>query len=135
MSKAKRAGLLFVFVWFALGGLGHFMLTPFFVSIVPPSIPYPAAAVLVSGVFELLGALGVLWLPTRRAAGYGLALLTLAVTPANVYMWQHPELFPKIPPTLLGVRLVVQVLLLVCILWSTSRPDDAVATRDGKGEP
>ncbi|MCP3020129.1 DoxX family protein [Cupriavidus basilensis] len=125
MSKAKRAGLLFVFVWFALGGLGHFMLTPLFVSIVPPSIPYPAAAVLVSGVFELLGALGVLWLPTRRAAGYGLALLTLAVTPANVYMWQHPELFPKIPPSLLGIRLVVQVLLLVCILWSTSKAGES----------
>ncbi|WP_144409983.1 hypothetical protein [Cupriavidus basilensis] len=81
------------------------------------------------------GAMGVLWLPTRRAAGYGLALLTLAVTPANVYMWQHPELFPKIPPSLLGIRLVVQVLLLACILWSTSRQDDAVATRDGKCEP
>lgn len=77
----------------------------------------------------------MLWRPTRRAAGYCQALLTLAVTPANVYMWQHPELFPKIPPSPLGIRLVVQVLLLVCILWSTSRQDDAVATQDGDGEP
>jgi uncharacterized membrane protein len=34
--------------------------------------------VLISGVFELIGALGLLWPSVRRAAGMGLFLLTIA---------------------------------------------------------
>jgi uncharacterized membrane protein len=74
----------------------------------------------VSGVFELLGAAGLLWRPTRRAAGVGLFLLTLAVTPAHFYMLQKPELFASVPYWALVVRLPVQVGLLALIAWSTS---------------
>ncbi len=119
MSKYKLAGLVFVFLWFFGGGLGHFVATGFFVGIVPPYIPWPLAAVYVSGVFELLGALGLISVATRPWAGVGLLLLIVCVSPANIYMWQHPELFPKFPPALLGVRLVIQVLLIMLVWWST----------------
>ena len=55
----------------------------------------------------------------RPWAGWGLILLTLAVTPANVHMWLHPEQFPDMPYWALSLRLVIQVLLLACIWWST----------------
>ncbi|MDB5978652.1 MAG: DoxX family multipass rane protein [Nevskia sp.] len=122
MSKYKRAGLVFVFLWFFGGGIGHFVVTDFFVGIVPPYIPWPLAAVYVSGVFELLGAFGLIPRATRPWAGAGLLLLILCVSPANIYMWQHPELFPKFPPALLGVRLVIQALLIVVVWWSTRVP-------------
>ncbi len=61
--------------------------------IAPPYIPWPWAAVIVSGVFELLGAAGILWRPTRHMAGLGLMALTVAVSPAHIYMLQQPELF------------------------------------------
>lgn len=115
----KRTGLTIVFLWFAFGGVAHFALTELEMRIVPPAIPWPRAAVLVSGVFELLGAAGILIPATRRAAGIGLFLLTIAVTPANVYMLQHAELF-NVPRWALIVRLPFQVLLLALILWSTS---------------
>ncbi len=85
----KRIGLIVVFLWFLIGGVAHFSLTDVEMRIVPPVIPWPRAAVLISGVFELLGAVGILIPATRRAAGIGLFLLTIAVTPANVYMLQH----------------------------------------------
>ena len=88
-------------------------------SIVPPYIPAPRAAVWASGVFELLGAAGLLFPSTRRMAGWGLFLLTLAVTPANVYMLQRHELF-AVPVWVLVVRLPVQLALLALILWSTA---------------
>ena len=47
-----------------------------------------------SGVFELLGAVGLMARPTRRAAGIGLFVLTILVTPANLYMWRRPSFFP-----------------------------------------
>ena len=52
----------------------------------------------------------------RRLAACGLFILTLCVTPANLYMWQHPDLFPSFPPTLLAARLALQAFLLGCIL-------------------
>ena len=120
-SKAtwRRVGLAFVFFWFLIGGIAHFAATDLEMTIVPPYIPWPRAAVLVSGVLELLGAAGLLWRPTRRAAGLGLFALTMAVTPAHVYMLQRPELF-NVQYWALVVRLPVQVALLVLILWSTA---------------
>jgi uncharacterized membrane protein len=114
----KRVGLVLVFLWFAIGGVAHFTLTELEMRIVPAWIPWPRAAVLVSGVFELLGAVGILIPMTRRAAGIGLFLLTIAVTPANVYMLQHAELF-HIPRWALIARLPFQALLLALIIWST----------------
>ena len=121
-SKRRRAGLAIVFLWFLIGGIAHFALTETEMRIVPPWVPWPRAAVLVSGVFELLGAAGLLWQPTRRAAGWGLFALTLAVTPAHFYMLQRPELFPSVPYWALLVRLPLQVALLALIVWSTKRP-------------
>lgn len=119
MSKARLAGLGFVFLWFFLGGIGHFVQTDFFVRIVPPYIPWPLAAVYASGVFEIIGALALFSATLRPWAGYGLLLLIVCVTPANLWMWQHPDLFPQFPPPTLSLRLVIQVLLLACVWWST----------------
>lgn len=114
----KRAALSLVFLWFTIGGVAHFVLTDAEMHIVPPFIPWPRAAVLVSGVFELLGAVGILIPVSRRAAGIGLSLLTIAVTPANVYMLEHAQAF-SVPRWALMMRLPFQVALLAMILWST----------------
>lgn len=118
MTVARRVGLGFVFLWFFIGGIAHFVATDIETSIVPPYIPWPRAMVLISGVFELLGAAGILIPRVRRAAGIGLIVLTIAVTPANVYMLQHAERF-GVPEWLLIARLPLQVLLLMLIAWST----------------
>lgn len=122
MRYARYAGLAIVFAWFFLGGISHFTKVDFFLAIVPPYVPFPLAAVYVSGVFEILFAIGILIPATREWAGNLLILLTLAVTPANVHMWLHPDLFPDVSPTFLSIRLVVQVLLLALIWWSTRTP-------------
>lgn len=126
VSRGRLAGLAVVFLWFLVGGIAHFVATETEMRIVPPYIPWPRAAVLVSGVFELLGAAGLLWRPTRRAAGIGLFLLTLAVTPCHLYMLQRPDLFPSIPLWALWLRLPVQVALLALIAWCTT-PDRRTA--------
>ena len=113
--------------FFFCGGIGHFVATDFFVSIVPPYVPSPLEMVYISGVFEILGAIGILTARWRAAAGWGLVLLTLCVTPANFHMWQHPDLFPAFSPTILSVRMVIQVLLIACIIWSTRAPTPAEA--------
>jgi len=127
-TPAKRIGLTLVFFWFLVGGVAHFALTDTEMRIVPPYIPWPHATVIISGVFELLGAIGILIPQTRRAAGIGLFLLTIAVTPANVYMLQQAELF-NVPRWALIVRLPFQVGLLALILWSTATPAASLSRR------
>ncbi|MEO8079419.1 MAG: hypothetical protein ABI641_02740 [Caldimonas sp.] len=118
MTRGRRVGVAVVFLWFLLGGIAHFAFTELEMRIVPPLVPWPRAVVLVSGAFELLGAAGLLWRPTRRAAGLGLFALTLAVTPAHLYMLQRPELF-DVPYWALVARLPLQAALLLLIAWST----------------
>lgn len=117
----RLAGLAFVFLWFLIGGIVHFVATDAEMRIVPPFVPWPRAIVLVSGVLELVGAAGLLWPTTRRAAGWGLFALTVAVTPAHFYMLQRPELF-AVPYWALVLRLPIQVALLALIAWSTAVP-------------
>ena len=119
MPRARVIGLTIVFLWFFVGGIAHFVFTEAEMRIVPPYIPWPWEAVIVSGVFELVGAVGILWQPTRRLAGLGLMALTVAVTPAHIYMLQHPELFGA-PIWALWLRLPIQVGLLWLIWWSTT---------------
>lgn len=120
VSCGKLIGLGIVFLWFFVGGIAHFVATETEMKIVPPYIPWPRATVLVSGVFELLGAAGLLWWPTRRLAGIGLFLLTLAVTPCHIYMLQRTDLFPAIPLWALWGRLPLQLALLALIAWCTT---------------
>ena len=119
MPRARVVGLTVVFLWFFIGGIAHFAATETEMRIVPTYVPWPWVAVIISGVFELLGAAGILWRPTRRIAGLGLMALTIAVTPAHIYMLQQPDLF-GVPIWALWVRLPIQVGLLWLIWWSTA---------------
>jgi uncharacterized membrane protein len=119
MSGWQRAGLVFVFAWFFVGGIAHFLEDEFFVRIVPSYVQAPETAVMISGIFEILGAIGLLLPAMRRLAGICLFLLTLVVTAANINMWVHFDQFPEFPPVLLGLRMMLQVFLLALILWVT----------------
>ena len=116
IGRARAAGIAFVVLWFGLGGMAHFLFTDLEMRIVPPFVPWPREVVLLTGVLELLGAAGLLWRPTRRAAGLGLIALTIAVTPAHFYMLQRPDLF-AIPYWMLVLRIPLQIALLVLIAW------------------
>jgi uncharacterized membrane protein len=91
-SRQLALAVGFVVVWFFTVGIARFVLTETEMRIVPPGIPWPRAAVLASGVFELLGAAGLLWPRTRRAAAWGLFALTLAITLAHIYMLHRPAM-------------------------------------------
>jgi len=115
----RNAGLAIVFTWFMAGGITHFTNPDFFVAIMPPYIGWHLEIVYISGALEILGALGILVPRLRQLAGNCLIVLVILVSPANVHMWLNPHLFPDVPPAFLSIRLVVQVLLLWLIWWST----------------
>ena len=126
-SRARTVGLVTVFLWFLIGGIAHFALTDLETLIVPPYIPWARAAVLVSGLFELVGATGLLWSGTRRASAWLLFMVTLAVTPVHIWMLQTAGDW-NVPLWALVARLPLQVGLLVLIVWSTN-PSRTVPSR------
>ena|ERR1700677_3452621 len=107
-------GLLFV-----AAGANHFLSASFYVSIMPPNLPWHLTLVYISGVAEM--ALGVLLLVPRfqAAAAWGLVALLIAVTPANLYMAMNPDLFPAFDPALLWARLPLQGVLIAWAYWFT----------------
>ena len=121
-SLPKKLALLALSAFFVVAGANHFLNPDFYVAIMPPYLPAHLGLVQVSGVFEILGGIGVL-VPTVRAfSGWGLVLLLAAVFPANLHMALNPELFSELPTLALYGRLPVQVLFVAWAYWAT-RPD------------
>ena len=86
-SKLKFfAGLVPLALLFIVGGLLHFIFPDTYLRIMPPFLPWPRILIGVSGAAEIAGGLGLLLSGFRRAAAYCLAILLVAVFPANVHM-------------------------------------------------
>src|SRR5882757_2373073 len=90
---------------FTMTGVAHFVpgMRRDMIAIVPPRLPKPTLLVTITGVLELLGAVGVLYPPTRVAAAVCLLVLMLVMFPANVYASRMPN-----PPKSMTSRLDVR---------------------------
>lgn len=115
VPKAERPkSLAILALLFASAGALHFVAPEPYIRIVPPWLPNAPLLVAASGVAELAGAAGLLFPPTRRAAGWGLIALLVAVLPANVHMLQlaRAEGASGAWQALLWARLPMQPLLI-----------------------
>jgi len=86
-SLLKSRGAILLGALFIVTGSLHFVsrFRGNYLSIMPPQLPFPLQLIYVSGVFEILGGIGLCVPRLRRAAGMGLLLLLVAVFPANIY--------------------------------------------------
>jgi uncharacterized membrane protein len=112
-TAAATASQRALAAFFISAGVNHFLVPRTYRAIVPPRLAaHSKELVEISGAAEILGGIGVLIAPTRRAAGLSLIALLIAVFPANLYMAQSPELFPRIPRWALYARLPLQPLMM-----------------------
>jgi len=91
------------------------------VAMVPPFFPRPELLVTLTGIFELLGAVGLIYTPTSRIAAVALALLFLAMFPANVYAALHDLTIGGRPVTGLPLRTFVQIGLIAAAMAVAKR--------------
>lgn len=124
MSLAKRVFCVLLTVAMVLAGLSHFTMTATYTAIVPNYLPAPVALVYISGVLEIVLGLALQAPATRRLAAWGLIALFIAVLPANVHQAMHNLQPPglEMSPTMLWVRLPIQLVLIAWAYWMT-RPD------------
>jgi uncharacterized membrane protein len=99
------------------------------VRMVPPVVPFADAMVYLTGVLELLGAVGLVLAATRRAAAIGLAALYLLLLPANVYAAIADVPFNGAEPTPLWLRVPQQVLYIAIAVWVFRSPGSTAARR------
>ena len=104
-------------------GVSHLVDPGPFVAIMPAALAaHGWLLVIVSGVFEILGGIGILVPRTRRFSGWGLAALYVAVFPANVNMALHdlPANGVVLPHWVLVARLPFQLAFIGLALWVTA---------------
>ena len=108
---------IYIMAYFYINvGVKHFTDPNWFLHIIPPYLTsIGLELVYISGVFEILLGILLLFSKYRKIAGYGIILLLIAVYPANIYL-----AFNREPQNLIGIssfaaswiRLPIQFLLI-----------------------
>ncbi len=106
-------------------GITHFTHGDQYERIVPPELPHPLALVYISGVFEILGGIGLVIPWVSVAAAWGLIALFVAVFPANINQALHSIPIDGIPhhPLFYWFRLPFQAVLIAWAWWYTRHPE------------
>lgn len=107
-------------LFYAAAGVAHLLYARAMIGIVPAWVPYPAAVVLLTGLCELAGAVGLITRRWRHLAGWAFAAYAICVYPANVQhairdlgqgtglpIWYHAP------------RLLLQPLIVWWALWAS----------------
>ncbi len=104
---------------FVLAGTLHFVRPGFYVQVMPPWFAAPLLWVLLSGILEILGGVGLFLRRYRRPAAYGLALLMVAFLLVHLQM-----LFALASVGVQGLsayllfwRLALQFVLIAFFVW------------------
>ena len=104
------------FVWI---GIQHFVNPKAFNEIVPRYLGAPSFWTYASGVLEILLGLGIMIPVTRTISARLLVVLVLAMSLANLNMYLNDIPFNGnlLSATGHAIRLIIQILLLVALLW------------------
>jgi uncharacterized membrane protein len=84
----------------------------------PPFVRQPLTVVYVTGICEILGAVGLLVPATRIYAAVALILFLIAVLPANIHAAKTAVTLRGKPATPISIRIPMQVLFIMLIWWS-----------------
>ena len=112
----KICTLLVMSVLYVSIGVKHFTDPDFFLKIMPRYIPFHLELVYLSGFFEILFGFFLLFKKYRKMAGIGLIILLISVFPANIYLYQFPEILDASKSKAL-IRLFFQIPLIIIAFW------------------
>ena len=126
MRTLKIILLVVMAVFYVAAGVNHFVDPDFYLNIMPPYLPWHLELVYLSGGIEIVLGVALLIPPISRWAAWGVIALLLAVFPANIYLYQNPQLMPDVSETFHLIRLPLQGVAILWAFWHT-RPAIAPA--------
>lgn len=115
-TGALRIALAAMFIFTAVSHF-HPRTRPDLIRMVPPSLPAPALLVTATGVFEFVGAIGLLVPPALPAASFGLIALLVAMLPANVHAARCGLIVAGRQSSSLTWRLPLQLFWMSALWW------------------
>ena len=98
-------------------GIKHFINVDWFMKIMPPYLPYHKELVYLSGAFEIILGIMLVFESTRFLAGWGLILFLIAVFPANIYLAQTNGAALNTSPAIAWGRLPFQAVFIALAYW------------------
>src|SRR5215469_7542823 len=110
-----------LFVMFLLTASAHWGRgRPDLVRMVPPAFPAAGTIITITGILEILGAIGLLIAATARPAAICLAILLIAMFPANIRAArEHLTILGRPAPSVV-VRGAIQVIFLAALILVAS---------------
>ena len=120
MSGHFKSVTIYTFsLFYLVVGIKHFTDVNFFLSIMPPYIPFHEFFIYLSGFFEILFGFLLLFKRTRKFAGIGLIYLLVFVFPANVHLYLSEVAQKSLSITQNDalIRLPFQLPLMIIAFW------------------
>ncbi len=84
-TDVNRSGRIAMGVMLLFTSIGHFKFRRGMELMMPPLIPFKKELVLVTGLFEIVAAIGLLLDATARWTGLALVVFFILILPANIY--------------------------------------------------
>lgn len=103
-------------IFYLLAGLNHFRVPQFYIDIMPAFFPEKELLNLISGGVEIITAIGLLILSTRKMSSIVIVLMLISFFAVHIsHIFQAPEIFKELGKFPLYIRLVLQFVL---IYWA-----------------
>ncbi len=125
LSTFKKPARIVLGILFMIASSFHFTASEVQLRLIPPFLPWRRAALYITGVLEFLGGLGLFIPRYQRLAGQRLALLIVAIFPANIYHTFKRKEFQGMTrsPFYHIVRWPMQGLLIWWALWASEKEE------------
>jgi len=119
LKKFKFFTIIILSLFYINVGISHFTNPEFFLPIMPPYIPYHKFFIYLSGFFEVLFGLMIIFKKTRFIGGIGLLILLVVVFPANIYLYHSSIAQEALGISQSGafIRLFFQIPLIILAYW------------------
>ena len=121
-THIKNISIYIMSLLYILVGIKHFSDPNFFLKIMPKYLNYHLELVYISGFFEILFGILLIFKKTRFFGAWGVFILLICVFPANIYLYnsEAAQIALDISKSQALMRLPFQIPLLILAYWHSN---------------
>lgn len=121
-THIKNISIYIMSLLYILVGIKHFSDPNFFLKIMPEYLNYHLELVYISGFFEILFGILLIFKKTRFFGAWGVFILLICVFPANIYLYnsETAQIALDISKSQALMRLPFQIPLLILAYWHSN---------------
>ena len=121
-THIKNISIYIMSLLYILVGVKHFSDPNFFLKIMPEYLNYHLELVYISGFFEILFGILLIFKKTRFFGAWGVFILLICVFPANIYLYnsEAAQIALDISKSQALIRLPFQIPLLILAYWHSN---------------